>query len=108
MDFCKFDPPTEPSVHHDYILSLTSDLCNSARPLLENTNRSLSYMFDSPKFLNGTNRETRTAAEKFKEAMQAFSKKVQSRSFDEDGLSQGAPFIWRALDPEEAPFSLTI
>ncbi|KAK7185425.1 arachidonate 8-lipoxygenase [Paraphaeosphaeria sporulosa] len=79
-----------------------------ARPLIANSTRSLSYMFDSPTFLNGTNRETRTAAAEFKEAMFTFSKQIRSRTFNRDGLSQGAPFIWRALDPTEAPFSLTI
>ncbi|KAL5399949.1 hypothetical protein PMIN06_005389 [Paraphaeosphaeria minitans] len=79
-----------------------------ARPLIANSTRSLSYMFDSPTFLNGSNRETRTAATNFKEAMFAFSRRIQGRTFDKDGLSQGAPFIWRALDPTEAPFSLTI
>ncbi|KAF2443465.1 Lipoxygenase [Karstenula rhodostoma CBS 690.94] len=79
-----------------------------ARPLIANSTRSLSYMFDSPTFLNGTNRETRTAAAKFKEEMFSFSKEIQGRKFDKDGLSQGAPFIWKALDPTEAPFSLTI
>nr|QCS26861.1 putative manganese lipoxygenase [Didymosphaeria variabile] len=79
-----------------------------ARPLIANSNRSLSYMFDSPTLLGGTNRETRTAAAKFKETMQSFSKEIKARTFDKDGLSLGAPFIWRALDPEEAPFSLSI
>lgn len=65
-------------------------------------------MFDSPTFLGGTNRETRVAAVQFKQTMQAFSKQIQGLMFDEDGLSQGAPFIWDALDPEQAPFSLTI
>ncbi|KAF1979237.1 Lipoxygenase [Bimuria novae-zelandiae CBS 107.79] len=79
-----------------------------ARPLLANTTRSLAYMFDSPTFLNGTNDNTRTAANKFKQAMQEFSKEVRARTFDKNGLSQGAPFLWKALDPLEAPFSLTI
>ncbi|KAJ4289623.1 hypothetical protein N0V90_010952 [Kalmusia sp. IMI 367209] len=79
-----------------------------ARPLLANTNRSLAYMFDSPTFLGGTNKQTQIAAETFKKAMQKFSKQVQGRTFDEDGLSQGTPFVWQALDPLVAPFSLTI
>jgi arachidonate 15-lipoxygenase (second type)/8-lipoxygenase (S-type) len=80
----------------------------SARPLIANSNRSLLYMFDDPEFLRGTNNATRSAAEKFKEEMDAFSKEIQGRRFDKNGLSQGAPFIWRALDPKEAPFSLSI
>jgi arachidonate 15-lipoxygenase (second type)/8-lipoxygenase (S-type) len=65
-------------------------------------------MFDSPVFLGGTNSATRSAAEAFKEAMNSFGKKIQDRTFDENGLCQGAPFIWRALNPKVAPFSLTI
>lgn len=65
-------------------------------------------MFDSPKFLNGTNRETRAAAANFSNAMRKLSKKVQGQAFDKNGLSHGAPFIWEALDPLVAPFSLTI
>ena len=65
-------------------------------------------MFDSSTFLGGTNKQTQVAAEAFKKAMQEFSKKVHGRTFDEEGLSQGAPFVWQALDPLVAPFSLTI
>ena len=83
-------------------------LLNSARPLLANTNRTLAYMFDSPQFLDGTNDATRTAAAKFQNAMKAFSEKIKNRKFDRNGLSQGAPFIWKALDPLEAPFSVSI
>lgn len=79
-----------------------------ARPLLANTNRSLAFMFDSPKFLNGTNDQTRAAASKFKDDMRKFSTKIRGLTFDGNGLSQGAPFVWQALDPLEAPFSLSI
>jgi arachidonate 15-lipoxygenase (second type)/8-lipoxygenase (S-type) len=65
-------------------------------------------MFDSPKFLDGTNSETRAAAEKYKNDMRKFSTEIRGRTFDENGLCQGAPFVWKALDPLEAPFSLSI
>lgn len=80
----------------------------SARPLLVNTNRSLLNMFDNETFLSGTNAQTRAAATTFKSTMQAFSERVQARTFDADGLSQGMPFLWQALDPSVAPYSLTI
>lgn len=65
-------------------------------------------MFNNVTFLAGTNAQTRAAAETFKSTMQTFSEQVQARTFDEDGLSQGMPFLWQALDPNVAPYSLTI
>lgn len=65
-------------------------------------------MFNNSTFLAGTNDRTRAAADTFKSTMQAFSLEVQARTFDADGLSQGMPFVWQALDPNVAPYSLTI
>lgn len=65
-------------------------------------------MFNNSTFLAGTNDRTRLAAAKFKSTLQTFSLQVQARTFDADGLSQGMPFVWQALDPSVAPYSLTI
>lgn len=65
-------------------------------------------MFNDGRFLNRTNDATRAAAAAFTSSMQAFSLQVQARAFDADGLSQGMPFVWKALDPAVAPFSVTI
>lgn len=80
----------------------------SSRPLLANTDRTLQNMFNNSTFLDESNVETRVAAATFKNVMQAFSEEVQARTFDSDGLSQGMPFLWQALDPSAAPYSLTI
>lgn len=64
-------------------------------------------MFDGDFFLSKTNSQTRAANEEFKSTMEDFSSKVRSRSFDENGLSQGMPFIWQALDPKVMPYSIT-
>ena len=64
-------------------------------------------MFDDPIMLNRMNPKTKAAAAKFKQSMQVFSEEVSGRTFDADGLSQGMPFIWRALDPNVAPYSIT-
>ncbi|KAG6364391.1 hypothetical protein INS49_005992 [Diaporthe citri] len=79
-----------------------------ARPLLENTNRSLLHMFDDPEMLAKMNPTTEQAAGVFKGAMEAFSDRVAARGFDAQGLSQGMPFVWQALDPRIAPYSITV
>ncbi|GAB1727536.1 hypothetical protein NU195Hw_g549t1 [Hortaea werneckii] len=78
-----------------------------ARPNLVNTDRTIANMFADANMLARMNEQTRDAATEFRSAMQAQSAKVSGRTFDADGLSQGMPFIWRALDPERAPYSLT-
>lgn len=40
--------------------------------------------------------------------MEAQGKKVDARGFDGEGLSQGMPFVFRALDPASIPFYLAI
>lgn len=79
-----------------------------ARPLLVDTNRTLVHMFDDAEMLALMNEETNTAAATFQSTMEAFSDIVSARTFDSDGLSQGMPFLWQALDPNVAPFSVTI
>lgn len=79
-----------------------------ARPLFVGTNRTLLHMFDDAEMLALMNAATNTAAAEFKSSMEAFSKKVSSRTFDAKGLSQGMPFVWQALDPNVAPFSVSI
>lgn len=79
-----------------------------ARPLLEYSNRSLTHMFDDPDMLAKMNPATEDAAATFKSAMEAFSDEVAARQFDSQGLSQGMPFVWQALDPRVAPYSVTI
>lgn len=78
-----------------------------ARPLLVNTTRSLLHMFDDPVLLAGLNAETAAAATTFKASMQQFSEQVRARRFDDEGLSQGMPFVWQTLDPNVAPYSIT-
>lgn len=78
-----------------------------ARPKLANTNRTLLHMFDDSDLLGRMNDETTAAAAKFKADMQSFSSQVGSRTFDAEGLSQGMPFVWKALDPNVALYSIT-
>ncbi|CAD0096231.1 unnamed protein product [Aureobasidium vineae] len=79
-----------------------------SRNYLAGTNRTLSHMFDDAAMLKRMNANTRTAATTFKSAMDSFSKTVKARKFDSKGLSQGMPFLWKALDPNVAPFGVTV
>ena len=66
------------------------------------------HMFDDAIMLLRMNEQTRQANEDFKAEMLARSQVVKTRSFDANGLSQGMPFVWKALDPDVMPWSLTI
>lgn len=77
------------------------------RPFFVGTNRTLMHMFDDPSMLSRMNSATQSAATTFLSSMRAFSGQVAARNFDQNGLSQGMPFVWKALDPNVAPFSIT-
>ncbi|KAI1734265.1 lipoxygenase [Xylaria scruposa] len=74
------------------------------RPMWRDTNETLSHLFDDDTLLAKTNNATRTAAAKFKATMMDFSTEVRARTFDENGLNLGMPFIFDALDPNYAPY----
>lgn len=101
-DIVPYLPPLEKA------LGLIGVTANFARPLFAESNRTIVHMFDDALMLRRMNGATRDANEKFKEAMLARSEVVKARRFDEQGLSQGMPFIWKALDPDVAAWSLSI
>ncbi|KAJ8123276.1 hypothetical protein ONZ43_g734 [Nemania bipapillata] len=74
------------------------------RPMWRDTNETLSHLFDNDDLLAKTNAKTQAAAAKFKATMMDFSVEVRARTFDENGLNRGMPFIWDALDPNYAPY----
>ncbi|KAI1122619.1 lipoxygenase [Nemania abortiva] len=74
------------------------------RPMWRDTNETLSHLFDSDDLLAKTNAKTQAAAAKFKAAMMDFSVEVRARTFDENGLNRGMPFLFDALDPNYAPY----
>jgi arachidonate 15-lipoxygenase (second type) / 8-lipoxygenase (S-type) len=78
------------------------------RPFFVGTNRTLIHMFDDATMLSLMNPPTQQAASTFMSTMQSFSQQVSSRTFDQNGLCQGMPFVWQALDPNVAPFSITV
>jgi len=65
-------------------------------------------MFADDAMLKRMNVNTRNAAAAFKKTMDSFSNTVKARKFDSKGLSQGMPFVWKGLDPNVAPFGVTI
>jgi len=77
-----------------------------ARPQFAGSNRTILRMFDDPNVLRRMNGATRAANTEFMRAMRGFSERVSGRGFDAEGLSQGMPFVWRALDPNVAPFNV--
>lgn len=79
-----------------------------AREGFAGTDRTLLHMFDDANMLDRMNDDVGVAATTFYNNMQAFSAQVSSRTFGADGLSQGMPFVWQALDPNVAPYSLTV
>ena len=79
-----------------------------SRPLMAGGPRRMTNMFNDATMLSRMNAQTRAANTKFMAAMKARSAVVSARTFDAQGLSQGMPFVWKALDPEVIPFTLTI
>jgi arachidonate 15-lipoxygenase (second type)/8-lipoxygenase (S-type) len=68
----------------------------------------VSYQFADNAMLKRMNLNTRNAAAAFKKTMDAFSTTIKAREFGCEGLSQGMPFLWQGLDPNVAPFGVTI
>ncbi|GIZ36897.1 hypothetical protein CKM354_000036300 [Cercospora kikuchii] len=101
-DVASYLPPLEKC------LGLIAVEANFARPLLVGTDRTLVHMFNDDSMLSRMNKATREANAEFMKAMRARSEVVRNRAFDENGYSQGMPFLWKALDPETIPWSLSI
>jgi hypothetical protein len=101
-DVVPFLPPKEKA------LGMINLAANFARPRLADTDRSLVHMFDNATMLAAMNEATRRANVEFMEAMKARSEIVRNREFDAHGLSQGMPFVWKALDPNVAPWSASV
>lgn len=78
------------------------------RPKLSNTEGNLASMFSSPVFLGSGSAAVVKAVQNFRGEMLKISDGIQERGFDNNGLAQGMPFIWRGLDPRKIPFFLTV
>lgn len=78
------------------------------RPKLEEANGNLVHMFSGSNFLGYGSAAVTSAAKVFENEMLDISNRIMSRVFDERGLAQGMPFIWRSLDPRKIPFFLSV
>ncbi|KAK7747564.1 hypothetical protein SLS62_009063 [Diatrype stigma] len=84
-------------------------LASFNRPEFLGTDQTLRHMFDfdtdvRARLSDGAGK----AADAFADAMGDFADVVGARGFDADGLSQGMPFVWTALDPDIASYWITI
>ena len=101
-DLMPFLPPAKEALKHITLLARFN------RPRLAAEKRTLSYMFCSSELRDRGYEAVSQAADRFHQAMEAFSKQIQTRKFDTNGLSQGMPFVWRGLDPAQIPFFLSV
>ena len=53
-------------------------------------------------------KKVQDAAKRFRDEMQSIGEWVEGKKFDENGLSQGMPFLWKVLDPRVIPFFLSV
>lgn len=84
-------------------------LASFNRPEFLGTDQTLRHMFDLDADVRARlSEDTGRAADAFAEAMGAFAGVVGARGFDADGLCQGMPFVWNALDPDRASYWITI
>ncbi|KAL8784965.1 MAG: hypothetical protein Q9195_008831 [Heterodermia aff. obscurata] len=89
-------------------INQTTLLLGFIRPQLFNSARDLENMFDNSGFLAGASAVVRQAASSLQDRLMSISQTIQGRSFDDNGLSQGMPFLWKNLDPSRLPFFLSV
>lgn len=82
-------PPVEDALFHVNLIAAFN------RPQFEAQNRTLAYAYSDPAFLARFPAEIVTAANKYNTDMLAFSKQIRTRNFDNKGLSQGMPFLYK-------------
>ena len=89
-------------------LNQTTLLLGFLRPQWFDSQKDLESMFENSGFLAGANAAVKEATVKLAADLTSISEAIQARSFDENGLAQGMPFIWRNLDPRKIPFFLSV
>ena len=78
------------------------------RPNLMGSVGDLEGMFSTAGFLGPASAAVARASTRFRKEMMGISQEISARRFDQNGLAQGMPFIWRSLDPGRIPFFLNI
>ncbi|QKX57752.1 uncharacterized protein TRUGW13939_04872 [Talaromyces rugulosus] len=74
------------------------------RPFYGASGRTLEDAFATTDSMALLNTDANSAAKTFLSSMQNLSQNIRGRQFNDDGLSQGMPFIYRTLDPAYIPF----
>ena len=78
------------------------------RPNLMYENGTLVNAFSDPGFLAKTTDGVKIAASEFLQSMAKLGTGIDGKKFDDQGLVQGMPFIWRDVSPLKMPFFLAI
>lgn len=108
--------PTEKGI--DSVMKYLPDVNQSALQIFVQTefsrpgflyqNESVLSMFSDPAFLGATTEGVVNASTVFMTALYALGVKAQSKQFDDQGLSQGMPFVWNDINPLAMPFFLAV
>ena len=101
-DLMPFLPQVEASIGQ---IALTADF---NRPSLVDSNQTMVHMFDDTTMLARMPQSVQVAEAEFRSTMKRHSSVVRSQTFDRRGLCRGMPYCWSTLDPEAAPYSLTV
>ena len=98
-----------PYLHNETeALKQASLLVRFNRPLVEEQKANLVNMWSGADFLAHTCSAVISAAEDFQNTMLDVSDGIRARAFNDEGLAQGMPFVWRSLDPRRIPYYLSV
>ena len=105
--------PTEAELmtylHNDTeALKQASLLVRFNRPLLSEQKGDLVHMWAGDDFRKAVTEPVRRAADIFERMMKRISDDIMSKTFDEDGLCQGMPMIWKCIAPSKIPYYLSV
>lgn len=78
------------------------------RPFYEEQNRTLAYAFEDQEMLAKLNTQTRMEAARYLAKMKKLGERIRAKSFDVEGLSEGMPFVWKAVDPLTIPYFFAV
>jgi hypothetical protein len=78
------------------------------RPQLVQQNETLLHMFDETFLYERGREDVAVANARFMREMRSISDDISRKTFDEDGLCQGMPFVWKGMDPAQIPFFLSV
>jgi arachidonate 15-lipoxygenase (second type)/8-lipoxygenase (S-type) len=68
-------------------------------PFASSQNKTFIHTLHDDVFLSRLNEESKVAEQVMWEEMEVISQMIRGKAFDENGLSEGMPFLWTLLDP---------